>query len=191
MNAFLHIFNASSLTPPYPPTFTPVPTISFRIDFFRMFVRFRFCFQAIESLRGLLGEYGASAAAAAGAVERTGTRSPPATATTAATAAATAAVPEQAAAAATADGELARVAHGRLEWLTRRLRAHLSSELASALRQVDPLAAAGSGDAQGAGGGGRGREEVLGVDEKRRREGLARVKVQIILRIHTFWRGHT
>ena len=66
------------------------------------------------------------------------------------------------------------MAYGRLEWLTRRLRAHLSSELASALRQVDPLAA-GSGDAQGGGGGGEG---VLGLDEERRRDGLGRIQVR-------------
>eukprot|EP00752_Nemacystus_decipiens_P007232 g6473.t1 len=120
--------------------------------------------KAIESLRALLGE--CRSAAVGDALERNATRSPPATA----------AAPRMAVAAtATADGELARVAHGRLEWLTRRLRVHLSSELAGVLRQLDPLAAAaGGGDTQeggqerGAGGG--------GVDQERRREELARVK---------------
>ncbi|CAM9192731.1 unnamed protein product [Scytosiphon promiscuus] len=70
--------------------------------------------------------------------------------------------------AAEAEGELARVARGRLAWLTRRLRYHLSSELASALRQADPLAA-GRGD-------GESGEGLSEEDKERRREAVARVE---------------
>lgn len=130
--------------------------------------------QAINSLRGLLGEYRGDSG--------DGTRSP------SQEAAASSGRGDGAkyegtgggeAATTAADGELARVAQGRLEWLTQRLRAHLSSELAAALRQADPLAAAGgkgtgTGNGTGGGGGGEGASEA---DEERRREGLARVKV--------------
>lgn len=73
-----------------------------------------------------------------------------------------------------AEGELARVARGRLEWLTKRLRGHLSSELAAALRQADPLAA-GRGGGGGDGESGAGLSEA---DRERRREAVARVEVR-------------
>lgn len=78
------------------------------------------------------------------------------------------------------DGELARVARGRLEWLTQHLRAQLSLELASALREADPLAAADGADrgGEGGGGGGRSAEGLAGADEERRREKLVRVQVR-------------
>lgn len=89
-----------------------------------------------------------------------------------------------------ADGELARVARGRLEWLTQRLRAELTSELDRALRKADLFStAAATGDdsatKNGVGGGGvdgeQGREPGTGglpdPDGERRQEGLARVEV--------------
>ncbi|CAM9174230.1 unnamed protein product [Ectocarpus sp. 6 AP-2014] len=128
--------------------------------------------KAIECLRGLLGEYRGSSS--------DGTRSPsPAAAASAAAGRGDGDKRDGAdggGATTTADGELARVTQGRLEWLTQRLRAQLSSELAAALRQADPLAAApgkGAGTGNGTGGGGEGASEA---DEERRREGLARVK---------------
>lgn len=87
-----------------------------------------------------------------------------------------------------ADGELARVARGRLEWLIRRLRKELSSELGRALREVDPISAASvTGDDSATknvgsgGGGGKGQESGTGglpdPSRERRREGVARVEV--------------
>lgn len=85
------------------------------------------------------------------------------------------------------DGQLARVARGRLEWLIWRLRGHLSSELASALRQADPLAAGGGSETQGRRGQGSGDGARLSnVDEERRRKGFAGVKVR---RAHNRGRG--
>ena len=113
--------------------------------------------QSIDLLRSLLGEVPGS----------------PATANPGAPAAAAAAGGADKHTLVDEDGELAKVARGRLEWLTRRLRAELSSELGRALREVDPLAAA-AGDSQG-----QGAESGLpGPDEERRREGLARVEVK-------------
>lgn len=77
------------------------------------------------------------------------------------------------------DGELARVARGRLEWLTWRLRGHLSLELASALRRADPLAAGGGSETQGRRGQGAGSGAgPSDVDGERRREGVVLVKVR-------------
>ncbi|CBN76706.1 hypothetical protein Esi_0000_0496 [Ectocarpus siliculosus] len=113
--------------------------------------------KAIECLRGLLGEYRDGSS--------DGARSPsPAAAASAAAGRGDGDKHDGAGGGGpttTADGELARVTQGRLEWLTQRLRAQLSSELAAALRQADPLAAApvkGAGTGNGTrGGGGRGR----------------------------------
>lgn len=139
----------------------------------------RFVLQAIECLRGLLGYYRGDG----GATSSDGTRSPSPEAAAAAAAGREDRAKHDGAgggeATTAADGELGRVAQGRLEWLTQRLRAQLSSELAAALRQADPLAAAagkGAGTGNGTGGSGGG-EEASEVDEERRREGLARVKV--------------
>lgn len=82
-----------------------------------------------------------------------------------------------------ADGELVRVARGRLAWLTRRLREELSSELGRALREADPIsAAAATGDDSatkngGGQGGESGTEGLPDPSGERRREGLARVEV--------------
>ena len=86
-----------------------------------------------------------------------------------------------------ADGELVKVARGRLDWLTRRLRDGLYSELATALSEADPLS---SGGRVGGGGGGvgkakgkgegesKGGDVISAEDEERRREGVARIKVR-------------
>lgn len=84
------------------------------------------------------------------------------------------------------DGELARVARGRLEWLIQRLRGLLSGELAGALRSADPMSAAGGGwggsgghGAGEAGGGERGKTggRLSEADEAGRKRALVRVKV--------------
>lgn len=74
-----------------------------------------------------------------------------------------------------ASGELARVAQGRLNWLTQCLRGQLSFELANALRWADPLAAGGSGEGRDRSSGGG--EGVAEEGRERRREGVLRVQV--------------
>lgn len=87
--------------------------------------------------------------------------------------------------------ELEKVTRGRLDWLTQRLRAEFSMEIASALQEADLLGPTGGywtnndsidGGLEGIGGKGEGilgkRGHPGAVDEEKRRLAVARVKVR-------------
>lgn len=91
--------------------------------------------------------------------------------------------------------ELEKVTRGRLEWLIQRLRADFAMELASALREADPLGPSGGGwtsSASSSGGvaglgaasgaaailGERGQERGGEVDDETKERAVARVKVR-------------